>query len=72
LRQRLIERIIEEKITETGAKMLHQHKLENWADTEDGSEYPVVCFVRNLVADEVVQIRWSVTPFFTLRTAQNH
>lgn len=37
---------------------MHQHKLESWADAEDGSEYPMVCFVRDLVTDEVVQVRW--------------
>lgn len=58
LRQRLIERTIEEGLAQAGGEIRHQHKLESWADAEDGSEYPVVCFVRDLVADELVQVRW--------------
>lgn len=43
---------------EAGGRRLYQHKLESWADAEDGSEYPVICFVRDLVTDEALQIRW--------------
>jgi len=58
LRQRLIERIIEKGMDEAGGKRLCQHKFENWADAEDGSEYPMICFVRDLVADGMLQFRW--------------